>query len=62
MPSPAPAASGGHERERVRVRLDDAAVERVRAAAAARGIELDELLFELLQAATWRIDDLLGQK
>jgi hypothetical protein len=46
--------------KRIRLELDDVTVEHLQAAADARDIELDELLAQLLVAASGHIDELLS--
>jgi hypothetical protein len=43
----------------IRTVLDDGTVERLRVEAEARGIDVEQLIVELLVAASQRIDDLL---
>lgn len=45
----------------IRMVLDDETVDRLRVAAAAYGMEVEELIVALLQAAAERIPDLLGE-
>jgi hypothetical protein len=45
----------------IQVVLDDASVERLRCAAARRGIEVEQLMVELLHLASFRIDEVLGR-
>jgi len=47
--------------ERIQVMLDDLTVERLREAAEARGVEIEQLLIQLLVAASDRVDELLGE-
>ena len=44
----------------IRMVLDDGTVARLRDAAEARGIEVEQLMIELLVAGSSRIDELLG--
>jgi hypothetical protein len=46
--------------EVIRTVLDDRTVERLRDGADARGIEVEQLIVQLVVAASQRIDDLLG--
>lgn len=47
--------------ERIKLELDDVTVERLRAAADARDVDLDELLAQLLVIASELVDELLPQ-
>jgi hypothetical protein len=44
----------------IQVVLDDASVERLREAASGRGIEVEQLMVQLLHLASFRIDEVLG--
>ena len=46
--------------EVIRTVLDDRTVERLRDGAEGRGIEVEQLIVQLVVAASQRIDDLLG--
>lgn len=52
--------SGGNVPDTLRMVLDDETVERLRAAAASYGLEVEELMVALLQAASERMQELLG--
>lgn len=43
----------------IQVVLDDASVERLRDAAVQRGIEVEQLMVELLHIASFRVEDVL---
>ncbi|MDQ3757639.1 MAG: hypothetical protein M3394_07310 [Actinomycetota bacterium] len=45
--------------ELIQVVLDDASVERLRCAAAGRGIDVEQLMVQLLHIASLRVDDIL---
>lgn len=49
-----------HEAEMLHVVLDEAAVDRLRVAAEARGIEIEQLIVELLHVASWDTPGLDG--
>ena len=44
----------------IRTVLDDQTVERLRAAAERRGVEVEQLIVQLVVAASGRVDELLG--
>ena len=46
--------------EVIRTVLDDRTVERLRDGAEARGVEVEQLIVQLVVAASRRIDDLIG--
>ena len=56
-----PPAARRDRDQRIRLELDDVTVDRLRAAADARELELDELMAQLLVAASSHVDELLPQ-